>query len=285
MAPPAVEAKPIVSMKTLDPLVSLYQPSESSSRNPAQQPRLIIIASWTGARDTHIAKYIVKYQTLYPDAHILLLKSTVNHILRPSLIGPSMKHAAPVVRAVFPQTSASSASFPDLLIHLFSNGGSSSIANLYEQYAAMAGPNDDKYLPPHVTVFDSCPGHYSISRAVTFISVGLSAFQKMAFLPILYAWAIIWSVSMALGLLPDSLGDWSKAHNETQNKTEMRRVYIYSASDELIGYEDVEAHAAEAKTKGFSVALEKYDGSAHVAHLRKDEARYWKIVRNIVEGS
>ncbi|RYP20592.1 hypothetical protein DL767_009417 [Monosporascus sp. MG133] len=286
-AAPATEARPLSFMETLDPLVSLYRPSEasssSSSRSADHQPRLIIIASWTGAKDVHIAKYTVKYQALYPAAQILLLKSTMNHIIRPSLIGPSMKHAASVIRAAF-KTPISSSS-PHLLIHMFSNGGSSSIANLYEQYAAMAGPNDDKRLPPHVTVFDSCPGVYSIPRAVAFVSVGLSSFQQLIAAPILYAWAAVWSASMALGLLPDSLRDWGNAHNDTGNMAEVRRVYIYSPSDALTDYKAVEAHAAEAKTKGFSVALEKYEGSAHVAHLRKDESRYWEIVRRIMEGS
>ncbi|KAI1166107.1 hypothetical protein F5B18DRAFT_608741 [Nemania serpens] len=286
-AAPGIEAGPLSFMATLDPLVSLYQPSEtshsSSSRSIGHQPRLIIIASWTDAKDVHIAKYVVKYQALYPAAQILLLKSTTNHIVRPLLIGPSMKHAASVVRATF-QTPISSSS-PHLLIHMFSNGGSSSIANLYEQYAAIAGPNDDKRLPPHVTVFDSCPGVYSITRAVAFFNVSLSSSQQLIAAPIIYAWAALWSVSIALGLFPDSLSDWGKTHNnDTGNAAEVRRVYIYSPSDALIDYEAVEAHAAEAKTQGFSVALEKYEGSAHVAHLRKDESRYWEIVRRVMEG-
>ncbi|KAI2601821.1 hypothetical protein GGR54DRAFT_626797 [Hypoxylon sp. NC1633] len=284
-AAPANGAKPLSFMETLDPFVSLYRPEASTSttttsENATNQPQLIIVASWTGAKAVHIAKYIVKYQTLYPTSQILLLQSTMNHIIRPSLIGPSMKHAASVVRAIFQAQMSSS---PRILVHMFSNGGSSSIANLYEQYAALAGPSDDKRLPPHVTVFDSCPGVWSIPHAVAFVGVGLSSFQKLIAAPILYAWAAAWSTSMALGLLPDSLGDWGKAHNESGNTAEMRRVYIYSPSDALIDYKAVEAHAADAQSKGFSVTLERYEGTAHVAHLRKDEGRYWEIVRRIME--
>lgn len=205
-------------------------------------------------------------------------------IVRPSQIGPAMRHAASVVRASF-QAPVQSSSPPPLLIHIFSNGGSSSVANLYEQYAAMAGPNDDKRLPPHVTIFDSCPGLFRIPRAVAFVSVGLSSFQQLIAAPFLYAFAVFWTASMALGLLPNSLGDWYKSHNnDAGNAAEVRRVYIYSPTDTLTDYKDVETHAAEAKTKGFSPALEKYEGSAHVAHLRKDESRYWDIVRRTVEG-
>lgn len=75
------------------------------------------------------------------------------------------------------------------------------------------------------------------------------------------------------------------SHNKDDgNMAEMRRVYIYSPTDALVDYKDVETHAAEAETKGFSVALEKFEGSAHVAHLRKDESRYWEIVKRTLEG-
>ena len=90
---------------------------------------------------------------------------------------------------------------------------------------------------------------------------------------------------MALGFLPNSLGEWYKSHNQNEGNTaEVRRVYIYSPADELTDWKDVEAHAAEAKSKGCSVALEKYERSAHVSHMRKDENRYWEIVRKTIEG-
>lgn len=196
-----------------------------------------------------------------------------------------MKPAAAIIRAAFPTQTPISSSSPPLLIHIFSNGGSSSVANLYERYAAVAGPSDDKHLPPHVTIFDSSPGVYSVSRAVAFVSVGLSSFQKLIATPILYVWAVTWSVLIALGLLPDSLSDWGKAHNQTGNTAELRRTYIYSTVDALTDYKAVEAHAADAETKGFSVTLEKFEGSAHVAHVRKDESRYWEIVKRIMESS
>lgn len=236
------------------------------------------------ARDVHIAKYVAKYQALYPAAQILLLRSTMSCILRPSQIGPAMKKAASVVRAAF-QTPMSSSSPPPLLIHIFSNGGSSSVANLYEQYSATAGPDDEKRLPQHVTIFDSSPGLFRISRAVAFVSVGLSSFQQLVAASFLYTLAVVWTAAMALGLLPNSLSDWYRSHNyDAANKNEARRVYIYSPTDALTEYKDVEAHAAEANAQGFSVTLEKYEGSTHVAHLRKDESRYWAIVRSSMEG-
>lgn len=271
-------------MEKLHPLVSFHKPSEESSTVSDQQPRLIIISGWTDAKDAHVAKYVTNYQALYPAAQILLLRSTMSCILRPSQIGPAMQHAVPVIRAAF-QTPIKDSSSPPLLIHIFSNGGSSSVANLYEQYAATASPNDDKRLPPHVTIFDSTPGLFRLPCTVAFVSVGLSSFQRLIATPFLYAFGAVWTVSMALGLLPNSLTEWYQSHNHhTANTAEIRRAYIYSPADLLTDYRDVEAHAVEAETKGFSVALEKYENSAHVAHLRKDEVRYWAIVKKTVGG-
>lgn len=280
---PATATKPLSFMEKLGPLVSIYRPSQASDTGEAHQPRLVIVSTWTDAKDVHIAKYIAKYQTLYPAAQILLLKSTMECIVHPSRIGPAMTVAATAVRAAF-QTPVVSSS-PPLLIHMLSNGGSSSIANLYEQFAATAGPNDDKHLPSHVSIFDSSPGRFQIPRAVAFASVGLPFFLKLVATPFLYAFATMWFASMTLGLIPDSVGSWYKSHNEDAgNSNEVRRVYIYSPTDVVVDYKDVETHAAEAKTNGFSVAIEKYKGSAHVAHIRKDETRYWDIVEKAMEG-
>ncbi|PSN69961.1 hypothetical protein BS50DRAFT_301432 [Corynespora cassiicola Philippines] len=282
--PTTTSTKPLSFMEKLGPLVFSYRPHEAASTSADHhQPRLIIISSWTDAKEAHIAKHIAKYKSLYSGAQILLLKSTMSCIVCPSQIGPAMKVAASAVRAAF-QTPVLSPLSP-LLIHIFSNGGSSSITNLYEQYAATAGPNDDKRLPPHVTIFDSCPGRFHIHHAVAYVSVDLPLLQQLIAAPFLYAFAICWSASVALGLIHNSVGSWYKSHNEdVGNTAEIRRVYIYSASDAITEYKDVEAHAVEAKTRGFSVSMEKYEGSAHVSHVRKDADRYRDIVKRIMKS-
>ncbi|CAG9984849.1 unnamed protein product [Clonostachys byssicola] len=281
-APGVSAPKPLFFMERLGRLVSLYRPpkiEKSSSSSTNKQPRLIIVASWTDARDVHIAKYIVKYQALYPRAQILLLKNTTAEIYRTSRIGPAMKAAIPVIRDVHPPGTLPSS--PEVLIHLFSNGGSGSIANLYEQFAASAGPGE--HFPRHAMILDSSPSVYSVGHAVTFVSLGMSPFQRIVATPFLYIWAIGWSVLVALGLVTTS-GDWAKAHNNKPVETEAHRVYIYSGTDVLIDDKGVESHAADAEAKGFSVKLERFENSAHVAHARTDEHRYWEIVKKTWSG-
>lgn len=75
-------------------------------------------------------------------------------------------------------------------------------------------------------------------------------------------------------------------HNEREGRagTEVRRTYIYGPDDVLIEWRDVEWHAKDAVNKGFKVRLEKFEGSAHVQHVRVDEDRYWRIARETWEG-
>ncbi|KAH7310528.1 hypothetical protein B0I35DRAFT_75527 [Stachybotrys elegans] len=281
----AAKTTPLSFMEALHPLVLIYRPAETSSSSTTyKQPRLIIIGSWTGAQDVHIAKYIFRYQALYPAAQILLLKSTMTQVLNPSQIGSIMQHAVPVIRAAFPQ--GTSPSSPELLIHILSNGGSSSLANLYREYGAAASAGEATHLPPHVTIFDSCPGVYTIRSTVAFVSVGLPRFVQLLAAPFLYASATVWSALIVVGLLPDGLREWGEAHNNIAlNGSELRRAYISSPRDAIVGYQDVEAHAADAMAKGFSVVMEKYEDSGHVAHMRQDQDRYWNIVRMIMDGS
>lgn len=63
--------------------------------------------------------------------------------------------------------------------------------------------------------------------------------------------------------------------------------YLYSPVDELIPPEDVERHAAEARSRAGirDVRLERFEKSPHVAHARTDPERYWGAIRRIWEES
>jgi pimeloyl-ACP methyl ester carboxylesterase len=65
------------------------------------------------------------------------------------------------------------------------------------------------------------------------------------------------------------------------------RLYMYSPTDLLIPYQNVEAHAMAAKASGIEVRLEKFEGTSHVAHIRgaENQKRYWDAVKKIWEES
>ncbi|KAK9234236.1 hypothetical protein V1525DRAFT_459583 [Lipomyces kononenkoae] len=286
------DERPLFFMEKLSPDVSIYRPSAApdseplSDGNSSTYPKLIIIASWTNAKDVHVAKYVVKYRALYPAAQILLIKSTTKLLMDPPLIAKVVEPAIPVVRACLATGSPlpSSHSTPGLLIHIFSNGGSSSIANLYDKYAASASEGEDATLPRHITIFDSCPCIYRIEGSVVFLNSGLSFAQRILAAPLIYLVSFYWSVVIVLGIRPDWLAVWGRTHNDAKRKLEVRRTYIYSETDTLVGYKDIETHANAATSHGFEVRMETFEGSAHVSHARKDENRYWAVVRDTWEN-
>ncbi|KAK3311795.1 hypothetical protein B0H66DRAFT_539123 [Apodospora peruviana] len=88
---PASEAGkngPLSFMTKLSPCVYIYRPSNTGDRSvstPAAEsvvsarttphqatttPKFILLATWMGARDPHIAKYVLPYQALFPSAQI-----------------------------------------------------------------------------------------------------------------------------------------------------------------------------------------------------------------------
>ncbi|KAH7119255.1 hypothetical protein EDB81DRAFT_815541 [Dactylonectria macrodidyma] len=243
---PAKE-KPLSFMETLSPEVLLYRPATSDVQHTAA-PKLVIIAAWTNALDAHIAKYVNKYKSLYPSSQILLVKSTSSIFFKPPLIDKAVQHMVPVIRACFPGDTSSASSGPGLLIHILSNGGSSSISALYGVYASSARGSEDPRLPERVIVFDSSPGTITFSGTVSFFRVGLKGVQRLLVMPFVYLYSFYWSASIAVGYNRDWLAFWGKTHNAAEG--EVRRTYIYSETDALVPYSDVEAHADEAEEKG-----------------------------------
>lgn len=59
------------------------------------------------------------------------------------------------------------------------------------------------------------------------------------------------------------------------------RVYLYSSTDRAVRSSAVEEHIAEARQKGLVVRAEKFVGSSHVAHVRKDPTKYWNAIEAV----
>ncbi|EGY17568.1 uncharacterized protein VDAG_01250 [Verticillium dahliae VdLs.17] len=155
-----------------------------------------------------------------------------------------------------------------LRLHVFSNGGAATLHRLL----ALLGP---AALPPHVAVFDSCPAPFRFRRTHGALATGL----PWPLAPVLYLLLAIYSLLHVPLRRSSSLDRAAAALNEERvTATELRRTYVYSADDKMVGWKDVEAHADEAAAGGLDVRRERFVGSGHVAHARIDSARYWKVV-------
>ncbi|KAK3345683.1 hypothetical protein B0H65DRAFT_589253 [Neurospora tetraspora] len=344
------DSSPLSFMTHLSQHVYLYRPSTSTTPSPTTTtttgkrppPKLILLYSWMGARDPHIAKYITPYQALFPSTPILLIKSEMKHVFKPKSAWPEMEGVVPVLREIFGSemlqpgsdnfgsvegesstalaSSTTSNSIhreneedpdPELLIHLFSNGGSAQLLSLHQYLLSQSTLR--LRLPSHLTIFDSAPGkmaYFPTYLALSHVLLpppsrarfplwlfSLSTLRRLFVAPLIHLWvSLLWTSNflsrlLRLRFLESPLGKLAREQNDTapdkgRAEREKGRMYIYSEEDELVGWRDVEGHMAEAKRRGKRVRGEKFAGTGHVGHARGggNAERYWGVVNSFWEG-
>jgi hypothetical protein len=275
--------KPLAMLTKLSPYVSFYEPARSTPAGPAaaDAPKLILVASWMDARELHIAKYVTRYQTLYPTAKILLVKCVLKHIVWQS---ECIKAIQPALSFIRSQTDSGylsdSPSTPEILMHMFSNGGVARTKHLFEEYERTTG----YAFPLHTAVYDSCPGLYTYWGAYNACIAGVpKGIWRWIMGPIIhlldmYLWIIAVGLRQPYNLLIN--GNY---HNNPDKARQTNRSYIYGKGDEMVDWRHVEMHARQAEDKGFVVRKELFEGGTHVAHVRVDEDRYWRVVTDTWE--
>ncbi|KAM7189428.1 Eukaryotic protein of unknown function (DUF829) domain containing protein [Naviculisporaceae sp. PSN 640] len=290
---------PLSFMTKLSEVVYYHKPA-SHGQSPA--PRLVLLASWMGAREAHIAKYVRPYQSLFPSTPILLLRFETRHFWptfpwKRRLYLDEYAAAVPILRSVAEelQTSpfSSDKKSPEILIHIWSNGGSISLTTVYDLYKKAT----TVHFPRHAIVFDSTPGLFRYQASIIVMTQGIkSGLVRLLVTPLFHffsAW--YWFFHIFLGRwiprLKGFLETVADRHNDLSPElggralTEVRRSYIYGPGDDVIWEEHVEGHAEDAKQKGLAqVRLERFVGTKHVQHVRGDEERYWRIVKETWEG-
>ncbi|KAI5864101.1 hypothetical protein GGS23DRAFT_482632 [Durotheca rogersii] len=282
-ANPAVTAAvgPLSTMKKLSPLAYFYEPDEVRPREPAAStaPKLIILASWMDARDVHIAKYIAEYQSIYPSSIILLVKFSSRES---GLVSSKNETVQPAFAYIWSKIDAGILSTtparPEILVHIFSNGGCSTMRALYLLFQSQSSYT----FPVHTAVYDSCPGLFSFSSLYNVIMVNFPKGPAQIVAAPLVAAAVvsIWVWFDLLGFLAgeDPLSLNSRVHNDRSAVSQTNRTYIYGTADAMVHSAHIEAHAKEAVSKGFLVRGEVFEDSPHVSHMKSDSQRYWNIV-------
>ena len=167
-----------------------------------------------------------------------------------------------------------------VLLHSFSSGGATATYLLAATYRARTS----KPLPVSKTIFDSSPGIPTYGSTVRAFSVALPRTMILraigaAILRLLFG---LWFLVETLARRENLISIVRRALNdETLFATHVPRLYVYGGKDELIRWQDVDAHAEEAKMKGYKVTTVRYADSVHVGHLMHDEQRYWGAVKRL----
>lgn len=271
------QTDPLSSLTPLSPNISVFYPPPTTPLSPTSTtppPKLIILAPWHSASPTPIATHLLApHRALFPTTPILLVRTPRRHLLLPSLAFRELAaFAVPVVRAVCPSTTTPRGD-PDLLIHVFSAGGCAALAHLRTLLAP--------HMPAHTVVFDSGPPR-SAQRALLWSSTTRFFWPAWFWGLVLSVW--LWVVGRVGGV---ARRQQAGVHNERggRARAEVRRTYVYSRGDGVVGWREVEGHAEEARRRGFEVRMERFEGTGHVGHGRGDMGRYWGAVRGAWEGA
>lgn len=244
----------------------------------AECPKLVILVTWMSAQHAHISKYIRGYQSLYPTSRILVIRNSPPDFLYRPTSTQRRRVASAVSTIVSCCPATGGPEDPQIILHVFSNGGSHQTHNLLLAY----GETIARPFPPHVTIFDSCPGRASFGRSVLALSSALPNFLPARLFLLFWIYAVVsvyWAACTSFGIV-DPIERLRQAMNgQAIMGTEIKRCYVYSEIDPMVGWQDVEDHAHEAVERGFVVMLEKFEGTGHCAHVRFGEGRrYWAIV-------
>lgn len=305
----------------IGPRTSLFTPQKPTSG------QLIILCTWLGAVRKHISKYVALYQKIAPGARILLIESNVP-ILISSYVRQrdAIKPAVSAVLDTLTESDIGTASgenteaasnekksadndsrhgpvpvntiklAPQILLHVFSNGGT----NTATQLLIVLNARLQAPLPLAGLLCDSCPaeGTYWRSYDAMVLSLPkdlatrvLGALACHCILILLYTWigcgnenpASLQRRTMLDGEIVSP--SWEKGFREDGGRKVGGRVcYFYSKEDRMCLWSDVRHHADKARKLGWDVREVLFEGSGHCAHFSKDEERYADTVKSIWDG-
>ncbi|RAH50863.1 putative indole-diterpene biosynthesis protein PaxU [Aspergillus brunneoviolaceus CBS 621.78] len=295
---------PLKAFTQLSPSVYIHRPANA----PHKPEQIIILAFWMNAHPRTLTKYLTTYLDLYPRATILYTLSTSLDFLINFTARTQHARLQPAVTALRAAAAAADAdattsrddpnpgpgsSHPRVYIHMFSNGGTFAVAHLLEAYRAATG----RPLAVEAMLYDSAPGTSTFRGGMRALAVGLPANPVLRLLGMLVLAGIMgWSMLLT-AIMPRADGVMVGRRGTVDaglvvrggSRTEgaeaaPRRCYLYSEGDRVVDARDVESHAEEVARRGWEVERVKFDGSAHVSHMRTDPERYWGVVKRYFGG-
>ncbi|KAM3550730.1 hypothetical protein MY1884_008089 [Beauveria asiatica] len=287
----ATPSDPLGFMQRLSPSVTYYEPTTSTiasgSSNSRADPELVLLSTWMGARENHIAKYVQGYRVIFPTSRILVAQCPFTHVVMPLLAWTQIRPAVPILKEVVESETrqkvkdddssvlTGNSTAPRVLIHAFSNGGISSTLFLYNALKRSLGGKFT--LPQHVFIFDSCPGTFRWRNTARAIMKILPRWSSPAVHAVLFS---IWLFYRIIPVLQPRQNVNSRTiRNPRFQEFEARRTYLYGTSDQMIPPTDVEHEAGLAAEAGFNVRLERFEDATHVAIPMSHPERYWRVVR------
>ncbi|CAM1504968.1 Fc.00g106050.m01.CDS01 [Cosmosporella sp. VM-42] len=248
---------------------------------PNDHPESVLIFGWGDGAPKHVLKYADGYQKLYPHATQTIVLSPILKAISSSLNDRSTS-MRPLLDRIFP--SPDSRENRRILVHCMSNAGGINTAAALHEYRQQFG----EPLPHQLLVLDSTPGNphltlETLERWSRAMALGVGAYLPLPKIITQGICAIFLAghrlFENLIGREAASVFSAGAINNEEFHSKNSRKLYLYSKEDEIIGWKDIEDHAAEAKEKGYRTDGVLFDGSGHVGHARLFPERYWTSIQ------
>jgi hypothetical protein len=269
MEPPIASGqivKPLSDFEIIGHNTYLWTPVKYTTDSP-----LILLFAWNAAAAKHIVKYTASYQQLFASSRILLVRCfTSDMFRRTASYGPLL---APAMGVVLEHTQNAG----KVLVHSFSNGG----GNQLNEFAKAWKQQHGSKMPMSVQIMDSSPtkGPWMKSHAAITASLPKSTFWRLfGSMAVHLLLVATFLVNMATRRENKMVVVCRELNDEQVFDKRVPRLYLYSRADEMVGFEEVEEHAAIAKGKGWDVRMVQFANSGHCGHVREDEGKYWASV-------
>lgn len=279
---------PLAFMQKVSDYVFFYRPSLQVVRTTAGgDPKAVLVFGWLNAKPQYLAKFVRQYQKLFPGSAILLIRSRLEYLPSPDIARADVEPAVGLLRDFLAGRPRAPNSYqdglssgeeeePEILVHLFSNGGSCILYHLTQLYGgAGAGAGAARApapapLPRRVTILDSAPSpRFAYDEVLAGVASSLppSPDRDAVQLPAAARLcAALGERFRGLGPGGDYLRRWAGLQNDPAARArEARRLYLFGGADAVSPPRGIERHAGEAEARGFVVRREFFRGSGHVS--------------------
>jgi hypothetical protein len=254
--------------------------SDSESMLNLQDPELILLFTWTGAKPHHIAKYTSGYTKLFPSSPIMVITTSIKDLLYRT----SAKKQRSLIPAIV--TILSSHLDSDFLVHSFSEGG----AHKSVQFAKAFLKTTGRRLPVSALCLDSAPGNVQYTKMARACRKTVKGNPTVGVVTSLLALTVFASYWTAYPVISDDDREHSK-RLFTKSRRELNnpglwdvrapRCYLFSNTDQIANPESVVKHARSTEKLGTEVFLIQFDNTDHCSHIKSpaNADRYWAAVQ------
>ncbi|KAB5545475.1 hypothetical protein GE09DRAFT_1175098 [Coniochaeta sp. 2T2.1] len=260
------------------------RPADSPSSIPASSPTVIVLYCWGDSNPKHVGKYTDGYRALYPQARLVVVFGPILKAITQTLPKRSAT-MAPCVDAIFGGTNDTAEHARErVMVVCMSNTGGINFAATLHAYKARFGV----MMPYALLVMDSTPGNPEFIRNVYpwTRAMALGAGHFLPWVPFFIRQTLALVFLAGLHGIGRLTGNQSAARfsvaaiNDQENLSVVtaKKLYLYSKGDDIIFWKDIEEQAADARTRGYDVELEMFEGTPHVGHMREHPEQYWNAI-------